>query len=66
VLTRARKAEADPVSKLRGGDFSIICWSTAHYHQTICAVQSHTAHLQHSKTLKKHKAREAVWIKHVF
>jgi len=25
VLTRARKAEADPVSKLRGGDFSNIC-----------------------------------------
>jgi len=25
VFTRARKAEADPVSKLRGGDFSNIC-----------------------------------------
>jgi len=26
VFTRARKA--DPVSKLRGGDFSNICWSS--------------------------------------
>jgi len=29
VFTRAGKAEADPVSKLRGGDFSNICWITA-------------------------------------
>jgi len=28
MFTRARKAEADPVSKLRGGDFSNICWSS--------------------------------------
>jgi len=28
VFTRLRKAEADPVSKLRAGDFSNICWSS--------------------------------------
>jgi len=28
VFTRGRKAEADPVSKLRAGEFSNICWSS--------------------------------------
>jgi len=28
----------------------------AQNHQTICAVKSHLAHLQHSKTLEKHEA----------
>jgi len=30
-------------------------YATAQYNQIICAVKSHTAHLQHSKTLEKQK-----------
>jgi len=41
------------------------------YHQTICAVKSHLAHLQHSKSLEKYESKEKlfewnVWIFRIF
>jgi len=32
--------------------------ANAQNHQTICAVKSHLAHLQHSKTLEKHENKK--------
>jgi len=40
--------------------------ANAKYHHNICAVKSHPAHLQLSKTLKKHEKRKAIWTKYIF